>query len=631
MVDLNAPKIVEPTIPPQRLNVADRLHEMASKTPSAIAVACPHRWSPTYPVRQPVKSACFYATTTFAELDSDASRIAFGLLAWGVAPGTRLALLVRPGIEFVTLVFALLRAGMVVVLVDPGLGRKNLIRCLSEAKPEGFVAIGLAQATRALLRHKFPRARWNVTVGRRWFWGGVTLDRLRRIGDHMIPRSPSSALPAEPALIGRFFPATLPDDAAAIIFTSGSTGPPKGVQYTHRMFDTQVSEIESAYRIEHGGIDLACFPLFALFNSAMGVTTVLPEMDFSRPATAHPRKLLEAANDWQVTQAFASPAVWRVVADYCAQTGARIDSLQQVFSCGAPVSANVLRSTLDCVAPNARMHTPYGATECLPVASIEAKEVLSETAARTDAGAGVCVGRKFDSIEWRVIRITDEPIGTIDDADELPPGEIGELIVRGPQVSPRYVTSLDENRNAKIASGPIADCGSRSAERGDNSAICDPNTGIGVWHRMGDVGYLDDQQRFWYCGRKSQRVETGTDTIFTECVEAVINTHPAVRRSALVGVGPPGQKTPIVIAEYESKIYPSGIPTDELWQSLARHEWWPIDRYLFVSWSLPVDVRHNAKINREKLARWAAGRTTQATSARSAAKFRSHVERGNEA
>jgi acyl-coenzyme A synthetase/AMP-(fatty) acid ligase len=356
----------------------------------------------------------------------------------------------------------------------------------------------------------------------------------------------------------------------------------------------------------------------------MGVTTVLPEMDFSRPATADPRKLLAAANDWHVTQAFASPAVWRVVGDYCAQTGARIDSLRQVFSCGAPVPANVLRSTLDCVAPDARMHTPYGATECLPVATIEATEVLGETAAQTDAGAGVCVGRKFDSIDWRVIRIMDEPIAAVEDVDELPPGEIGELVVRGPQASPRYVTSLDENRLAKIATGSIADCG-------NNSEISNPKTDTAVWHRMGDVGYLDREGRFWYCGRKLHRVEIESGTIFTECIEAVVNTHPAVRRSALVGVGGPGYKTPILIVEHLSAKSPNAIAEEELRQLLRRHSACPIERVLLVNWPLPVDVRHNAKINREKLACWAARWSKQAAATPSVVEVRSHKEHGNEA
>jgi acyl-CoA synthetase (AMP-forming)/AMP-acid ligase II len=581
------------TVPPHstRLNVADRLTKIAAAMPDAVAVACPHHSSLGYGVRRGA-SGLRYAMTRFAEMDAEATRLARGLAAWGVPPGTRLALLVRPGIEFVTLVFALLRAGIVIVLIDPGLGRRNVIRCLQEAKPEGFVAIGLAQAARLLLRHKFPLARWNVTIGRRWFWGGKTFDQLLTMGDREVV-APRSSLRAP-----------FPDDPAAIIFTSGSTGPPKGVLYTHRMFDTQVAEIQATYDIRPGSIDLACFPLFALFNSAMGVTTVLPEMDFSRPASADPRKLLAAANDWQVTQAFASPAVWRNVGEYCANTGERIPTLRQVFSCGAPVPANVLRQTLACVADGAKMHTPYGATECLPIATIEADEVLAETAQHADAGRGICVGRKFDSIGWRIIRITDEPIATIDDAEELPPGETGELIVRGPQVSPRYVTELNANATSKIADS-CTEYSVQITESGDKSASREQQTAVDHWHRTGDVGYLDEQARFWYCGRKSQRVETSAGTMYTEVYEAIFNEHPAVRRSALIGIGPRGNQKPVMILESNGPI--SDAQQTELEQILHDDSPTPPDgEIMVVDWPLPVDIRHNAKINREQLAAWAA-------------------------
>ena len=606
----------------RHLNVADRLADIATVMPNEIAVACPRPFSRGYSVERQGPSATFYATTTFAELDADATRLARGLLAWGVPPGTRLALLVRPGIEFVTLVFALLRAGTVIVLVDPGLGRRHLLRCLADAEPEGFVAIPVAQAARLLFRRYFPRAQWNVTVGRRWFWGGVTLDQLRQLGatgSASAVHNPALAEPVAPHLAHplsdpcSLLPATQADDPAAIIFTSGSTGPPKGVLYTHRMFDTQVAAIQSAYGIEPGGVDLACFPLFALFNSAMGVTTVFPEMDFSRPAQADPKKLLAAANDWQVTQAFASPAVWRKLCEHCGRTGERIESLRQVFSCGATVPADVLRATLACVAPGARMHTPYGATECLPVATIEAAEVLGETAAKTDQGAGVCVGRKFDSIEWRVIRISDEPIALLDDAEELPAGEIGELIVRGPQASPCYVTQVKCNAEAKIAD---------SERAGPSPAPIDDRTNVGgedaparsaesprdaPWHRMGDVGYLDAEGRFWYCGRKSQRVETATGALFTECVEAIFNRHPAVRRSALVGIGSRGRQTPVVVVELKKGL--AHVGWDHQLRDVAQsHEQTKHMVYFLKHFSLPVDIRHNAKIHREALAHWAARR-----------------------
>ena len=285
---------------PDRLNVADRLTEMAHKLPGRIALACPAKWSHGYQ-RLTKRSGNRYATITYADLDADAATLARGFVAWGVTPGTRLALLVRPGIEFVTLVFALLRAGAIMVLVDAGLGRKNIIRCLSDTEPQGFVAISAAQALRALMPRRFRGAKWNVTVGRRWFWGGLKLEQLRELGTE------SEAV----------LPETDADDPAAIVFTSGSTGPPKGVLYQHRTFATQASEIAAMYGIEPGGVDLACFPLFGLFNVALGVTTIFPEMDFSRPASADPERLLAAAHDWQVTQAFASPAVWDNLSWHC--------------------------------------------------------------------------------------------------------------------------------------------------------------------------------------------------------------------------------------------------------------------------------------------------------------------------
>jgi olefin beta-lactone synthetase len=592
-----------------RLNVADRLAAQAAARPDAVAIACPRRISPQHRLLRRGAAPAEYATITFAELDADAARIANGLAAWGVPKGARLALLVRPGIEFVTLVFGLLRAGVVTALIDPGMGRRHLIRCLAETEPDGFVGVPAAQAVRTLLRHKFPRAQWNVTIGRRWGWSGVTLDQLR-----IATSNPHSEI-RNPKL-------TSPDDPAAIIFTSGSTGPAKGVLYTHRMFDTQLSEIQSTYGIEAGGVDLSCFPLFALFNSAMGVTTVLPKMDFSRPAAADPRKLLAAANDWQVTQAFASPAVWRNVSAHCEQTGQRFASLRQIFSCGAPVPAAALRTTLACAAPDAKMHTPYGATECLPVATIEAEEVLRETAAKTDEGAGICVGRSFDSIDWRVIRISDGPLASINDTEELPTGEIGELIVRGPQASPMYVTRMECNAESKIPAlaGQYAsaateykvlstkDEGSPRRPHSESSAPrLQPSASM--WHRMGDVGYLDEHGRFWYCGRKSQRVETTAGTLFTECVESIFNNHPAVRRSALVGVGLRGRQIPAVIVE---RAQANPRLRDELLQLARAHKTTRgIDQIFVVQWRLPVDVRHNAKINREKLTVWAAKRLSE--------------------
>ena len=261
------------------------------------------------------------------------------------------------------------------------------------------------------------------------------------------------------------------------------------------------------------------------------------------------------------------------------------------------------------VHPEAEMHTPYGATECLPVATIEAREVLGETAARTTQGAGVCVGRKFETIDWRIIRISDGPIASIDDVEELPTGEIGELIVRGPQVSPAYMVALQ----------PLAPPGGRS---GDGAAsrhrmVRDPRAEPGaaihntiskihdgehVWHRIGDVGYLDDRGRFWYCGRKSHLIETSAGTLYTECCEAVFNAHPDVRRTALVGVGPRGGQTPAVVYEPLTPKVDHESVSRQLSEIAARFAHTREIRHFLPYSPFPVDVRHNAKINREQLA-----------------------------
>jgi acyl-CoA synthetase (AMP-forming)/AMP-acid ligase II len=544
-------------------NVGLRLSETARQMPDALGVAMP-RGRDRRGRRQ-------YDTLTFRQLDDDSTTLAAGLRGMGVEPGMRLVLLVRPGIDFISLVFAMFKAGVVTVLIDPGMGRENLIGCLADVEPDGFVAVPPAQAVRTLLRHRFPRARFNVTVGRRWFWGGRTIAQLRN--------TPTSG----------FAPfAASAEDHAAIIFTTGSTGPPKGVLYRHGNFAGQVDEIRDFYGIQPGEVDVPGFPLFALFNCAMGVSTVVPEMDFTRPAAVDPRNIVEAVEDFSATQAFGSPALWNAVGRYCEQHGVRLPTLRRVLSAGAPVPVHVLRRMKDAIAEDGDVHTPYGATESLPVASISASEVLSETAAPAAGGDGTCVGRRFGGIDWKVIRISDGPLATIDDVEELPPGEIGEIIVRGPVVTSEYVTRTEANALHKIRDGES------------------------FWHRIGDVGYLDEQDRFWFCGRKAHRVETANGTMFTIPCEAIFNRHERIYRSALVGVGEFGRQRPVIVAEP----WPEDRPTsaadretliEELRRLAASHDLTRPIEHVLLHDSLPVDIRHNAKIFREQLAEWAAG------------------------
>jgi len=546
---------------PDTFNIASYLPTMAEDSPdwAAVVVTRSRDWT----------GRAHYASMNFAELEATSNRYANGLLSTGIDRGTRVLVMVKPGFEFVGLIFALFKIGAVPVMIDPGMGVSRMLECIRMVDVQAFVGIPLAQIMRVLRRGPFRSVRQVITVGRRWFWGGHTLDDLQRRGSECF----------DPAKTGC-------DEVAAILFTSGSTGPAKGVVYEHGMFDAQVRAIQSHYKIEPGEIDLPTFPLFALFDPAMGMTAIIPDMDASRPAKADPAKIVQAIGDHNVTNAFGSPALWRRVAEFCVEREIKLHSLRRILIAGAPVPYPVIEKLHQVLAPEADVHTPYGATESLPVSSISGREVVAGCSDQSRGGAGTCVGRELPGTELRFIRVSDEPITRWTDDLTMPEGEIGELTVSGPVVTKEYFGLKEATAQAKILDG----------ER--------------VWHRIGDLGYRDEQGRIWFCGRKAHRVVTEAGTLYSVRCEAIFNEHPEVYRSALVGVGPRGRQKPVIVVEPLPGRFPAGSRKEQFHEELlalgrANELTRSISEVLFHR-ALPVDVRHNAKINREHLAEWAA-------------------------
>ena len=541
------------------VNIASHLPRIARQQPETLAVACPagrdssgrYRW-----VRQ-----------SFKQLDEESNRLARGLAEAGIGRGVRTVLMVPPTPEFFALTFALFKVGAVPVLVDPGMGIPNLKTCLAEAEPEAFIGVAKAHAARILLGWAKSTLRTNVTVGRRWFWGGRSLNDVR---------SQDSS---------EYLAKTRANETAAILFTSGSTGVPKGVVYTHSMFDAQVRMLKEIYNIRPGEIDLPTFPLFALFGPALGTSSVVPDMDFSRPGSVDPKNIVDAVRDFGVNQMFGSPALLDRVGRWLHDHGESMPSMRRIISAGAPVAAEVLERFDARLATHAEIHTPYGATECLPVASIGSRMILRETRTKTEAGEGVCVGRPAGGMKVKIIRISDEPIPEWKDSLEQKIGIVGEIVVHGPVASRGYYNRAESNTLAKIED--------RQRKR--------------FYHRMGDLGYFDEMGRLWFCGRKAHRVKTERETLYTIQCEGVFNTHAGVYRTALVGVGN-GVKKPILCVELErdARDWPRDRLREELREIGAKYPHTEnIKTFLFHD-SFPVDTRHNAKIFRDKLAVWAA-------------------------
>lgn len=544
-------------------NIAGHLPVMAEKFPHTTAVY--------FPQARDWQGRIAYTHYTFAQLDAQSDRMAIGLERIGVQQGMRTVLMVKPGLDFFALTFALFKIGAIPILVDPGMGVENLKTCLDEAQPEAFIGIPKAHLARVLFGWGKKTIRIRLTAGRRYAWGGISLKQM---------------LAHVPINYTYTMASTKAEDTAAILFTSGSTGVPKGVVYTHLNFSSQVSALRRLYNIRPGEIDLPTFPLFALFAPALGMTSVIPDMDFTRPSQIDPEALIQTIENFGVQSMFGSPALIRRLARYGEQHGSKLPSLKRVISAGAPVPAVVLKQFSQMLGEDTQIFTPYGATEALPVCSIGSHEVLNETAAQTDQGKGICVGRAVEGLKLHVIATSDDVIAQWSDSLSLPVGEIGEIVVQGPQVTQQYFNRYRSTELAKIN---------------------DPATEGGFFHRMGDLGYIDGSGRVWFCGRKSHRVNTSAGVLYTIPCEAIFNTHPQVFRSALVGIPQGELARPVICIELERKINlgaEAELRTELIHLARQFEITSKIDTVLFHP-EFPVDIRHNAKIFREKLVPWA--------------------------
>jgi acyl-CoA synthetase (AMP-forming)/AMP-acid ligase II len=519
----------------------------------------------------PIQTALIYpgGQMSYRELEETSQKCAQGLVCAGFSPGARSVLMVKPGPELMVLAFALLRIGAIPVLVDPGMGWSKLKRCLGEALPDAFIGTTIAHIARLVLGWAKDSIKTRIAVGPFARFFGIPYSKILQTA------APADLKPCDIDI----------DDPAAIVFTSGSTGVPKGVVYTHRMFNEQARLLRDTFNIEPGEVDLATFPLFALFDPALRMTTVFPKMDFTRPGQVQPQAIIGAIHRSKATHMFGSPALLSKVGRFGESKNVELSSLKRVLSAGAPVASTVLEQFSSMLSPKAQIHTPYGATEALPVSSISHREVLE--IGGSAEGKGTCVGLPVEGVQVAVIRISEDPVEEWTDDLVVEPGTVGELVVWGDNVSREYFRRPNANRLAKI---PMPDGQVR--------------------HRMGDLGYLDKAGKIWFCGRKSHRVITSNGTLYTVSCEGVFNRHADVHRTALVGVGDPPDQVPVLCVEVEKHVRQRqlGRIRQELFELGSAYDHTKVIQRILFHPAFPVDIRHNAKIFREKLATWAKDR-----------------------
>ncbi len=482
---------------------------------------------------------------SFYDLDWKSGAFAKGLALESIGAGDRALIMVRPGIDLILTMWGCFKAGVIPVLIDPGMGLGNFLNCVRRMHPAALIGVPEAHLLSYVTPWVWDNLHRRVYAGWKVGFDGASLTEL--IG------SPGVDKPRK----------VEDDDPAAILFTSGSTGPAKAVLYTHGNFNAQVTALRETYGYRAGQVDVAAFPPFSLFDAALGITSVIPDLDATNMAATKPEKIAEAITKYGAQNVFGSPVIWRTFAPWAAARGLTFPTVERLMIAGASVPP-ALVAQLRGLLPNGDVGTPYGATEALPVATVWGKDIVERFEARSAEGAGTCLGKPAYGVEVRVLRRSNDPVPEAESASWLPQGEVGELCVRGGAVTQVYVGEVDANEHAKI---PIDE---------DVS-----------WHRMGDLGYCDPEGNLWLCGRKSEAV----GDLYPDCIEGRFN--PDCGRTALVGVaGEPWLVIEGAVDESKRrKVMESGLVKGVLFHP-----------------KFPVDRRHNSKIHRATLAAWAKGR-----------------------
>lgn len=545
--------------PDDLFDLATEVRQTAAEFPDRTAVMEPYRSGDGWAFR----------TWTYRELSRDADIVAAALHARGYGPGLRVVFMAPPSYQASVVGIALSQLGVTSFGIDPSVGYRNVAERLSRIKPEAFVGIPVAHLGRLVFGWG-PRFLKKSIVLDGWFPGSTTFKQLVSF-----PGSRQEK------------PKVSVDAPCAVLYTTGSTGPAKPAMYSQSQFCNVYRTAHYSWRfdkIEGVPVDMAAFPAFMYIVLSAGGTMVVPPFSFARitPATTPAREVCEVIEAAKVTSLFASPAFLERIADYAKANPAPLSNLRRVIGGGAPLFSPLISSLLEVIHPEGDACPNYGATEALPSTEFSGRESLAETVERTAAGEGICVGYPFPKVEVRVV----SPIGgdsiNLRDYQTLATGIEGELIVSGPNISTAY---FDDEKSTK-----------KNKLYGDDGH---------VWHRLGDVGHLDEKGRVWVQGRINQCVRLDDELLLPIGIEAKFDRYPEVRRSGLAACrNHQGVLEAVVAVETKegvSEAEKQRLLTD-LKNMVAKDAALARVADVVLLDALPVDPRHNAKIERGKLA-----------------------------
>lgn len=490
---------------------------------------------------------------SFRDLDTASARAASMLGAVGLQTGDPVLVFVPMSVDLYVALLAILRLGLVAVFIDPSAGRQHIERCCAVLPPKALIATPKAH----LLRCLSPALR-RIPV--KFATGTAPLPGACRWKDwnhHAPDRQAAGCTPETPALV---------------TFTSGSTGAPKAVVRSHGLLTAQQQSLSAELKTSPADLVLSGLPIFVLSNLGSGAAGLLPGCDLRHPGSINPAPIVERIRELGVTCIQASPAFLERVADHCRCRSVSLPGIRRIYTGGAPVFPRLL-DRIQAIAPQAEITAIYGSTEAEPIACISRPDLRPADRMAMNSGCGLLAGRPIGEIKLRILPdCWGTPIGpfSASEFDDLclGPGKAGEIVVSGPHVVQGYL-------------------------RGEGDRITKFSVGEQTWHRTGDAGRMDEEGNLWLLGRCAARISDRQGVLYPFTVETAAASCAAVRRSACVKAG----ESRVLVVE------PTTRSRSKLWADLISDlAWAHIERVLVVP-SVPVDRRHNAKVDYPALAR----------------------------
>ena len=522
----------------------------------------------------------YYSPLSFGDFFKLVNQYTRGLIELGLKSKDKVLFLFPVNIDFFALTLACIGIGAIPVFLDPGMGIDNIKKCIKSSNCNVIFTNNKGQLIKWIWRKYFKNIKFSLNVSEKGIIGDTKLSLFKKYS-------------TAPIGYKNNLKENL-DETIFVAYTSGATGTPKGVLYTNLMILTQLQIFENELKLEPKTKNLPLLPIFSIWYLGLRITSVIPPIDTSNPLSLNPNKIATIIEDLKINSSFGSPTLWSKIANYCMTNGIKLNSMKKIYIAGAPVSEKTLNEVQSVLLDDGIVYTPYGSTECLPVCLASSSEISKIEKIKSVTGElGINVGKPINNTKVKIIKNKNIQINNIDEIEELPILNIGEIIVAGNQASGSYLNQPESDNLSKIK------------DKNEN------------WHRMGDVGYIDENNILYFCGRKNHIVKAEKSIYYSIPIERIFNLSKKVNRSALVYIKELNK--PGIVIEPLPQFYPNSKIqknkfVEELIQMGASDPITSEIKLFFFRTNFPVDARHNAKIFRDKLSDWASQelkRTTQ--------------------